>query len=152
MPLWLLLLIMVLGTYRLTRLVVKDTFPPVLWLRDHFVGGWRPLTEGEWKIVRNRPTRAGVITSPLSKDNDPLPFHVADVDHGDGPVASRWVDRWTWVPTWLSDLLSCPWCASGWVSLIMVIAVAFTVGVPAPVLVWPAVWAAGALIAAQKWS
>lgn len=135
MPLWLLLLIMALGTYRLTRLVVKDTFPPVLWLRDRFVGGWRPLTEGE---------RAEYATA--------RPFDVRDVDHGDGPVMSRWVDRWKWVPAWLSDLLSCPWCASGWVSLTLVVAVAFTVGVPAPVLVWPAVWAAGALIAAQKWS
>lgn len=43
----LLLLVMALATYRLTRLVVEDTFPPVLWLRDRVAGGWRPLTLAE---------------------------------------------------------------------------------------------------------
>lgn len=152
MPTWLLLLIMTVAAYRLTRLIVKDDFPPVLWLRDHFVGGWRPLTEDEWVIIRSRPTTKGVITSPLSKDREPLPFQMRDVDHGDGATASRWVTRWKWVPTWLADLLSCPWCASGWISLALVTAVALTVGVPAPVLVWPAVWGGAALIAAQRWS
>lgn len=139
MPTWLLLIIASLATYRLTRLVVSDDFPPVLWVRDRLAGGWRPLTDAEWKIVRQ--------ASP-----DERPFRMADVDHGAGPVASRWVDRWKWVPSWLAALLSCSWCASGWISLAVVVMVAFTIGVPAPVLVWPAVWAAGALIAAQKWA
>ena len=43
----LLLIVMSLATYRLTRLVVADTFPPVLWLRDRLAGGWRPLTAKE---------------------------------------------------------------------------------------------------------
>ena len=139
MPVWLLLILMVFAIYRITRLVVKDTFPPVLWLRDHFVGGWRPLTEGEWKTVRAQPG-----------GNQPFPMR--DVDHGSGPTASRWITRWKWVPDWLADLLSCPWCASGWVSLAMVVIVAVTVGVPLPILVWPAVWGAGSLIAAQRWA
>jgi hypothetical protein len=40
---WLFLVLlpaMALTTYRLTRLLVADTFPPVLWLRD------RPLAAG----------------------------------------------------------------------------------------------------------
>lgn len=138
MPVWLLTVLMVLATYRLTRLVVKDDFPPVLWLRDRLVGGWRPLTEKEWTAVRDSGTR--------------VTFTVQDVDHGDGPVASRYMRRARWVPYWLADLLSCPWCASGWVALGVTAAVAFTVGVPAPVLVWPAVWGAAALLAARKWS
>lgn len=149
MPAWLLLVVISLAIYRLTRLIVKDTFPPVLWLRDHLVGGWRPLTPGEWNIVRARsfdPKHQPGINEQI------LPFQMRDVDHGNGPEASRWVERAKWVPDWLAELLSCPWCASGWVSLAVVVAVAFTVGVPAPVLVWPAVWGAGSLIAAQKWS
>lgn len=134
MPLWLLILIMVVAVYRLTRLIVKDTFPPVLWLRDHLVGGWRPLTDAEWEIAHKEGLDQFRPTSGI-----------------DG-VENRWINRWRWVPAWLADLLSCPWCASGWVSLALVTAVAFTVGVPAPVLVWPAVWGGGALIAAQKWS
>lgn len=148
MPAWLLILIMTVAAYRLTRLIIKDTFPPVLWLRDHLVGGWRPLTEGEWRLVRN-------VEAVVGKDkiqHAPLPFKMHDVDHGEGPTASRWVDRWRWVPDWLADLLSCPWCASGWVSLALVVVTAATVGVPAPLIVWPAVWGGAALIAAQRWS
>jgi hypothetical protein len=146
-PDWLLLVVISLAVYRLTRLIVKDTLPPVLWLRDRFVGGWRPLTAAEWEIVR-REGQPPVVIGKV----DPLPFRMGDIDHGNGPEASRWVEKWTWVPDWFSELLSCPWCASGWVSLAVVVAVAFTVGVPAPVLVWPAVWGAGSLVAAQKWS
>jgi hypothetical protein len=148
-PDWLLLIVISLAVYRVTRLLVKDTFPPVLWLRDRFVGGWRPLTSAEWELVRARsfdPKHQPGI------QEESLPFQMRDVDHGNGEEASRWVEKWSWVPEWLSDLLSCPWCASGWVSLAVVAAVAYTVGVPAPVLVWPAVWAAGSLLAAQKWS
>ncbi|MWA07805.1 DUF1360 domain-containing protein [Streptomyces sp. BA2] len=36
----LLLLVMTLATYRLTRLVVKDDFPPLLWIRHKLAGGW----------------------------------------------------------------------------------------------------------------
>jgi hypothetical protein len=138
MPTWLLIVLLVSATYRLTRLVVKDDFPPVLWLRDRLVGGWRPLTEKEWKAIRGRGTA--------------IEFAVQDIDHGNGPVGSRYLIRARWVPQWLADLLSCPWCASGWVALALTLAVAFTVGVPAPLLVWPAVWGAGALLAARDWS
>lgn len=148
MPAWLLLVVIALAVYRLTRLIVKDIFPPVLWLRDRLVGGWRPLTPAEWRYVRSRGPENSF---DLLKGERP-DFAVRDVDHGNGPEASRWVERAKWVPDWLAELLSCPWCASGWVSLAVVVAVAFTTGVPAPVLVWPAVWGAGSLIAAQKWS
>jgi hypothetical protein len=137
MSTWLLTLLMVLAVYRLTRLIVKDDFPPVLWLRDRMVGGWRPLTEKE-------RSRLGSPGLPVDQ--------VRDVDYGDGPVGSRYVVRARWVPGWLADLLSCPWCASGWIALGMTVAVAFTVGVPAPVLVWPAVWGGGALLASRRWS
>jgi Protein of unknown function (DUF1360) len=140
MPTWLLIVLLVLATYRLTRLVVKDDFPPVLWLRDRMVGGWRPLTEKEWAAVR------GDSEAAVTK------YAVRDVDHGNGPVSSRYLVRARWVPQWLADLLSCPWCASGWVALALVVAVAFTTGVPVPLLVWPAVWGAAALLAARDWS
>lgn len=141
MPTWLLFVIMSLAVYRLTRLVVKDTFPPILWLRDRLVGGWRPVTVGERRAV-----------SVQNEGGDPAPFYVRDVDHGNGKEMSRWVDHWTWVPDWLAELLSCPWCASGWVSLAVVVTVCVMVGVALPLLVWLAVWAAGALIAAQRWA
>jgi hypothetical protein len=160
MPVWLLAMLMSVATYRLTRLIVKDDFPPVLWLRDHLVGGWRPLTEAEAEAYRARDTKAlfakstSPVTVPDADSNPAWMRYVQVIDHGEpvGEQDSRWVDRARWVPTWLADLLSCPWCASGWVSLGIVVGVAFSVGVPAPLLMWPAVWGAGALLAARRWS
>jgi hypothetical protein len=135
METWLLLLVMSLATYRLTRLLVADTFPPVLWLRDRLVGGWRPLTEPEQEIVARQP-------------GGNHPFPLTEVDG----VQQRWNTRRRWSPFWLAELLSCPWCASGWVALAVTGGVWASVGLPVPLLVWPAVWAVGALLAAQEWA
>lgn len=130
MPFWLLLIVMTLAVYRLTRLVVTDIFPPVLWVRDRLAGGWRPLTEVE-----------------KSKEH----FRPGDVEEIDG-VLHRYVRRIKASPQWLADLLSCVWCAGGWVALVVTFAVDWAVGVPSPLLVWLAVWGAGSLIAAQDWA
>jgi hypothetical protein len=45
---WLILVLLIAGTYRLTRLVVKDDFPPIQWARDK---------------IRN--TRPAVYTGPF---------------------------------------------------------------------------------------
>lgn len=138
MDLWLLLLIMSLAVYRLTRLLVEDTFPPVLWLRDRLAGGWRPLTVKEqdirsWNVAHGQ---ADVLEE------------LSEIDG----VQHRYVRRKEWSPFWLAELISCPWCASGWVALAVTAATWATVGLPVPVLCWLAVWAAGALIAAQEWA
>ena len=130
MDTWLLLVLMSLAVYRLTRLTVEDTFPPVLWVRDRLAGGWRPLAGGE-----------------AFRDDD-LSYQLIDGD------PHRYVERWRWVPQWLADLLSCPFCASGW------IAVGVTGGVwawlspsvPLVLLLWVAAWALGGLLAAQEWA
>lgn len=106
----LLLVVMTLATYRLTRLLVTDAFPPIRWVRNKLAGGWA------------------------------------------GPDQDVPIYRAPWSPQWLADLVSCSWCASGWVSLGIVLGSAATIGVPAPILVWPAVWAGGALLAAQGWA
>lgn len=135
METWLLLIVMSLAVYRGTRLVVADTFPAVLWARDRLVGGWRPLTAAEWEQVGAEGTGpTGWAVQPID-----------GVDH-------RWVRRWRWVPQWLADLVSCPWCASGWVAAGVTAGVWVVPGLPVPLLVWPAVWAAGALLAAQEWA
>jgi hypothetical protein len=131
MDLWLLLLVMSLATYRLTRLVVADTFPPVLWLRDRVAGGWRPLTEPE----HNSQTRW-------------KEWEIRDIDD----EGHRYVTRARWSPFWLAELMSCPWCASGWLAGGVTAGTWAVVGLPVPVLVWLAVWAVGALIASQEWA
>lgn len=123
---WMLLVVMSLATYRLTRFTTRDTFPPVLWLRDRVAGGYRPWEESDG----GRHRVAGEV--------DGVP-HVL-------------VQRASWSPYWLGELMTCPWCASGWISLGIVAGTAAWVGLPAPVLAWPAVWAAGALLASQRWS
>lgn len=141
MSVWLLLLVMSLAVYRLTRLVVADTFPPVLWLRDRLVGGWRDMTEPETQAF---PTELPAQGRKLLVD-----FGHVEVNDGH---AQRYVQRAKWSPYWLAELLSCPWCASGWIAAGVTAGVWATVGLPVPLLVWPAVWAVGALIAAQEWA
>ena len=143
METWLLLLVMSLAVYRLTRLVVADTFPPVLWLRDRLVGGWRPLTLPEMENNRLPVLDDGDAAVTLAR--------LGSVSMIDGQL-HRYVHRKRWVPFWLAELLSCPWCASGWVALGVTAGVWASVGLPVPLLVWPAVWAVGALIAAQEWA
>jgi hypothetical protein len=86
-------------------------------------------------------------------DDEPL---VRDRELGsvtliDGQV-NRYVRRSKRSPYWLAELVSCPWCVSGWLAAALTAAVAFTVGVPAPLLVWGAVWGASALLASREWA
>lgn len=120
MPVWLTPFAMILAVYRLTRLAVRDTFPPVLWLRDHIAGGWRPLTPGE-------------LAAPMSA---PWRSQQQEIDG----VMSRYVVRWKHSPQWLADLASCVWCASGWITGAVTAATALTTSLPNPWLVGPAVW------------
>jgi hypothetical protein len=124
---WMLLTLMSLATYRGTRLVVEDTFPPVLWVRARLAGDWVPVR------ARHAPQNGG------------------DLKELDG-VMHRYVQPWRWSPRWFGELVSCAWCASGWVAAGVTAAVAHWGSVPDPVLVWAAVWALGALLAAQEWA
>lgn len=132
---WFTLLVLALAAYRITRLIVKDDFPPVLWMRDRLVGGWRPLTPREWDQVRTV--------------GEPVPFHTKDIP---GKGASRYVERRSWVPYWLAELLGCPWCVSAYVSGALTGATDAVSGVPRPWLVGVAVWALSALLASREWA
>lgn len=133
MPLWLLSIVLVFGSYRLTRLITKDDFPPVLWARDRLAGGWRPLTEREWSQFREEGHTEFKTTTLDGETN-------------------RWVQRASWSPYWLADLVTCPWCASAYVSLGLVGGTALWVGLPVPLLMWLGVWAASAVLASQEWA
>lgn len=142
MDLWLLLIVMSLATYRGTKLIVEDTFPPVLWLRDRLVGGWREPTMKE-QHHQAYPTGQLEEDEWLHVEGLGL-FTLAD---GEPQIYRR---RWKRSPFWLAELISCPWCASGWVAAGVTAGVWATVGLPVPLLVWAAVWGAGALLAAQE--
>lgn len=144
METWLLLLVMSLAVYRLTRLVVADTFPPLLWLRDRLVGGWREPTmkEQHHELFPTGEVEEHTLTAVPGLGT----FRLVD---GELLIYGR---RWRRSPFWLSELLSCPWCASGWVALAVTAGVWAVAGLAMPVLVWFAVWAVGALLAAQEWA
>lgn len=147
MPVWLLLVLMALTVYRATRLLVRDTFPPVLWLRDRLCGGWRPLTQPEYDRISES------ARTTLSDAYMEHGFRIGDApDYTGTVVRSRYLDRASWVPHWLAELVSCPWCASGWIAGAVTLAVDLAVGLPDPWLVGPAVWAAGALLASRSWA
>jgi hypothetical protein len=135
MPAWLLLVLMVFTVFRLTRLVTTDDFPPVLALRDHLAGGWRPMTEPEWLLLA-KPRDAGA----------PEPFAHRDINK----VENRFVVRAAWSPHWLAELITCPWCTSGWLAGAVTAATALTTSLPAPWLAGPAVWGAAALLASWR--
>lgn len=128
---WLLLVLLVLAAYRLTRLVIKDTFPPALWVRDRLAGGWRPLTEADHL--------------------EPVQTRTWKTTEHDGRMM-RWVTRAAWSPGWLAELLTCPWCASAYVSGAVVALTDLTYGVPAPWLTGVAVWAGASLLASREWA
>lgn len=134
------LVLMCLTAYRLTRLVVRDTFPPVLWLRDTLAGGWRDLTEAE---VDAYASADRVTQTRLRKTWGYEP---------DSDEPQRYVPRKLWSPYWLAELLSCPWCASAYVSGALTAAVDITYGIPVPWLVGPAVWAVSSLLASREWA
>jgi hypothetical protein len=120
-------------SYRLTRLIIRDTFPPVLWLRDRLAGGWRKMTDAEWRTVRD--------------PKNPTPFQIRDVD-GTG---NRWVDRASWSPDWLAELITCPWCASAYVSGALTGITDCVIGIQWPWLMGISVWAVAAPVTARNW-
>jgi hypothetical protein len=144
METWLLLIVMALAVYRLTRLVVADTFPPVLWLRDRLVGGWREPT---MKEQHHEQYPQGEVEEGCLRSVPGLGmFSLVD---GELQIYAR---RWKQSPFWLAELISCPFCASGWIALGVTAGVWATVGLAMPLLVWVAVWALGGLLAAQEWA
>lgn len=128
---WFVFLLLVLTAYRTTRLIIKDTFPPVLWLRDVLAGGWRPLTEKDHR--------------------EPVQTRTWKTTEHDGRQM-RWVERVSWSPHWLAELITCPWCASAYVSGALVAVTDVVYGLPVPWLVGPAVWAGAALLSSREWA
>lgn len=112
---WLVLLIFTgLSTYRLTRLVVEDDFPPIAVPRRWITG------EAYWV-------------------EDEQKWHYPH-------------EQASWPRHWLGDLITCPWCAGGWISLGLVVAVATSNQTGTWVewfLLWTAAWALGSTAAAK---
>ena len=118
---WWVTVVLTLTTFRLTRLIVKDTFPPVGWPRDKIVGWLNP--DDDWKVewLAARELRGEPFV-------DPPGGHLGAVGRS------------------LAYLLTCPWCMSTWVGGALVLAAQHWVSVPLPWLVWGAVVGASGLL------
>lgn len=140
---WFLLASMALATFILTKLIVDLDFPPVLWLRDRVVGGWRLPTTKE---QNHEAYPTGQVEENALHDVPGLGvFTVSDRE------IHIYARRTKWVPFFFADLMSCPWCVSAYAAAVTVVATWAMVGLPVPVLMWPATWALGALLAQHEW-
>lgn len=135
------------AAYRLTRLITKDTFPPVLWLRDHIAGGVR------------KPVRAELYHEEYPNDLEPGVSRLVPGMHGVwylGPDGEVLVHRGKakWSPHWLGELITCPWCASAYVSAATTAYGAYLgwFSWPQAVVVWLYVWAVAAIVASKEWA
>lgn len=93
-PSWLTLLVDGLATYRLTRLIVRDDFPPIKKLRDWMLRRW-PAADVEYATADIddgyvRGTRTAVRALRIENEQ-----YVYGPEH----------------PSWIGDLITCPWCA-----------------------------------------
>lgn len=135
--------LMSLTVFMLTHLIVNLDFPPVLWLRGKVVGGWREPTMRE-TYHESFPT--GQLDEHALTNVPDLGMFTLN----DGEI-NVWDSRSGRVPFFFGELMSCPWCVGAWVALAVTAGTVFTVGVPAPVLVWFTTWALGSLLASRGW-
>jgi len=152
------ILLLPVASYRITRLITKDTFPPILWLRDRIAGGWRPLTPKEWDqflAAKREPLLSGTVM----KLADDIPGWMKSVKSIDfegarGTQEARYVTRASWSPYWLAELLSCPWCASAYASagLTAYGACLDWYTWPMALLVWLYAWGIAAMVASKEWA
>lgn len=139
---WFQLAVMSLTAYRLTRLLVKDTLPPVLWLRDRLAGGWRKFTLEEYRS----------ILLPVDWDGHTITTVRGLVMRNDEGDSLLWINKQAWSPYWLAELITCPWCASAYISGCVVGVTDLTAGVRWPWAMAGAVWALAALLASREWA
>lgn len=113
----LLLIVMILATFRLTWLLTRDTFPPIRAAR-------------EWFVLRARDTGEEVKVD----EDGYLDPRGAYVERRGGLV-------------WLADLVTCYWCVSVWVAAGVTLLVWALVPLPLPLLWFGAVAGGGAFLA-----
>lgn len=104
--------VLVLGAWRITRLVVRDSFPPVARIRD-------------WIIERHPTDDTAFLGSHVT---DPHAFATTTI-HGTSVVDTTGdPDQPVWFPTRdtvIGGLISCVWCIGFWIATATVIVYAW---------------------------
>lgn len=101
----------------------------------------RLIVEDDFPLVR--VPREWVIGKPRWKTIDPT------IEGAGQWVQDKHEGRWYY---WFGELISCPWCASGWIALGLIVAVAVSNKQGSLVewfLLWVASWALGSTAAAK---
>lgn len=117
MPYWLLLLMMILVTYRGTWLITRDSLPPIRRVRERLI------------------TTHRVTSHEVTVD-----------DRGHADPKGEWAEnRGPW--EWAATLVTCQWCMSVWVAAFVTLFTWLTVdSMPAPLLWFGAVAAGSTMI------
>lgn len=118
---YLLTMLIMLATYRVTRLITRDKLPLIALPRDKFVE--------RWGVYEDEPDKT-------------IPIGVRDRIQ-DGRRTNLFMRS-------LAYLWECDWCMSIWVGALVVYAVNYYVGVPLPVLQWLAASAVTGILAQQE--
>lgn len=100
------LIVTALAAYRVTRLLIRDDFPPVMavrsWLLDRWPGDLTVFDPSEVDVRAMTVHATGVPVAPI-EDDDLGTLFVAVAPH------------------WIGNLIECPWCLGFWVSLAAVV-------------------------------
>jgi hypothetical protein len=114
---WLTVIIIFLVTFRVTRFIIKDSFPPFAVPRDYILNWWEP--DDDWLVDKN----------PLG-----------EYKHPDARP------HWGRFGRTLRYLFTCPWCMSIWIGAGTVASFDYYVSVPLPWAIWLAASAVTGLI------
>ena len=167
---WLTVALVVLATWRITRLIIRDDFPPVAHLRDRILARW-PTEANRYyasevddptaeitaiRIPRRRRWRLPASRIVLYEQaitvaiNDGHPYGTDD-DTGETILFGDQHPTWSPVEsTAIGTLITCVYCAGFWISVIAVLTVwaATPAGTLPAVGWWAAPWALSAVVVA----
>lgn len=172
---WLLVTLIFLATFRLTRLAIKDEVPIVKVPRDALIRFLDPTPEmvaaepglkGHWNGRKPNAALFAIAIIVLLTGAVVTWTFLADGDNGWAAATATGSALIAVVlaivgagntGTTLATLLECPWCMSAWAGGAVVLVTSQIVSVPAPFLVWIAASAVTGLTANaelrhdQKW-
>jgi len=120
-PHWMTVVLTCLATYRLTRLITSDAFPPIArprrWIDKH----WNPFPDQDaWESYLASPVAAKKIVREMLHDR-----------YGITSRPTGWKRS-------IAYLIGCPWCTSVWLGAVVTAFVMIFIGLTWPwfVLLW----------------
>lgn len=136
-------LIVVFAAYRITRLIIRDDFPPVANVRNRILARHPTISNRYYGSEVDDPRAKH---THVDLDGRTIPVTISDGDSPyvldlDGNLYAEG-DHPTWQPdedTTIGTLITCVWCAGFWVSTLTVLTVWAGTRYPLPAVGW---WAA----------